>query len=296
MTRNGERSRAAATIPHTINSVSVQQRLDDGYIHATAMCKAAGKLFNDYSRLDTTKAFMAALSAGTGIPVSILIKTLRGGNGPQGTWVHPKVAIHLAQWLSPEFAVQVSTWVFDWLSTRARPVQEDAPPSAPSPGPSGGLGMVTLDGQVVLFDVTAIPLHPGDKALAIVPVRSPRTPRLAVIRLAAWKAGGDRPHGDRTALQDDGPVAETGGRSMRYCIVIGKVLNDAAPTDLGAPQPQERRALPARTFPLNRRVVNQNAHRLATATYPVIVDYLLTGCPAEGMTLRYASTGWVASP
>ena len=33
--------------------------------------------------------------------------------------MHPKVAIHLAQWLSPELAVQVSTWVFEWLSGQA---------------------------------------------------------------------------------------------------------------------------------------------------------------------------------
>ena len=30
--------------------------------------------------------------------------------------MHPRVAIHLAQWLSPEFAVQVSDWVFRWMT------------------------------------------------------------------------------------------------------------------------------------------------------------------------------------
>ncbi|WP_419902348.1 KilA-N domain-containing protein [Kiloniella sp.] len=40
----------------------------------------------------------------------------RGDRVTQGTWVHPKVAIHLAQWLSPEFAVQVTNWVFDWMN------------------------------------------------------------------------------------------------------------------------------------------------------------------------------------
>ena len=34
----------------------------------------------------------------------------------QGTWVHPQVAIHLAQWLSPQFAVKVTQWVFDWMN------------------------------------------------------------------------------------------------------------------------------------------------------------------------------------
>ena len=49
-----------------------------------------------------------------------LIQPLKGGVAPkqQGTWVHPKVAINLAQWLSPQFAVQVSTRVFDWMEGR----------------------------------------------------------------------------------------------------------------------------------------------------------------------------------
>lgn len=37
----------------------------------------------------------------------------------QGTWVHPQVAINLAQWLSAKFAVQVSQWVFDWMSGKS---------------------------------------------------------------------------------------------------------------------------------------------------------------------------------
>lgn len=106
-------------IPHTINDRTICQRKDDGYIHATAMCKAAGKQFNDYRRLATTHEFLDALAAETGIPVSGLVNSLRGGTpSEQGTWVHPKVALHLAQWLSPGFAVQVVNWVFDWMNDR----------------------------------------------------------------------------------------------------------------------------------------------------------------------------------
>ena len=38
-----------------------------------------------------------------------------GSNDNRGTWVHPKVAINIAQWISPEFDVQVSTWVHQLL-------------------------------------------------------------------------------------------------------------------------------------------------------------------------------------
>jgi hypothetical protein len=81
------------------------------------MCKAAGKDWFDYARLGTTKAFAAELATETGIPGSELIQSVKGGNPAlQGTWVHPQVAIHLAQWLSPKFAVRVTQWVYEWMS------------------------------------------------------------------------------------------------------------------------------------------------------------------------------------
>src|SRR3954451_3751956 len=96
-------------IPRNLEGEVVTQRQGDGYINATAMCKAAERQFNDYSRLSSTKPFLDELAAETGIPVSELVQSFRGGTPTlQGTWVHPQVAIHLAQWLSPKFAVRVT--------------------------------------------------------------------------------------------------------------------------------------------------------------------------------------------
>ena len=107
-------------IQYELEKEVIHQRVRDGYINATAMCKAAGKQFNDYWRLKTTPEFAEVLSAETGIPVTELIQSVRGGDPYlQGTWIHPRVAIHLAQWLSPKFAVAVSKWVMDWLSGKA---------------------------------------------------------------------------------------------------------------------------------------------------------------------------------
>lgn len=104
-------------ITHKVQDSAVDQRSEDGYINATAMCKAAGKLMGDYNRLAATQAYLEELSSDMGIPISQLIQVLRpGGDGLQGTWVHPQVAIHLAQWLSPKFAVQVTKWVHEWMS------------------------------------------------------------------------------------------------------------------------------------------------------------------------------------
>jgi len=97
----------------------IYQRVKDGYVNATAMCKAADRQINDYTRLRTTAPFLEELASETGIPVSELIHTIKGGVPTmQGTWVHPQVAIHLAQWLSPKFAVRVTKWVLDWMSGR----------------------------------------------------------------------------------------------------------------------------------------------------------------------------------
>lgn len=111
-------------IAHKMQDSIVEQRAQDGYINATAMCTAAGKLMADFTRLKSTKEFLDELATDMGIPISQLIQALRPGwTGQQGTWVHPQVAIHLAQWLSPRFAVQVSKWVFDWMSGKGQPVR-----------------------------------------------------------------------------------------------------------------------------------------------------------------------------
>ena len=107
-------------IEHAVQGEIVPQRPRDGYINATAMCKAAGKSFFAYSRTNQTKAYLKALSLETRIRVSKLVITIRGRGDrvTQGTWVHPQVATHLGQWLSPEFAVVVNRWVWDWMSGR----------------------------------------------------------------------------------------------------------------------------------------------------------------------------------
>lgn len=99
----------------------VSQRITDGYFNATAMCRASGKLVGHYLSNSTTKAFLNELSSDIGIPISGLVQVVKGGPPQlQGTWVHPQVAINLAQWLSPKFAVLVSKWVLEWSTGTVR--------------------------------------------------------------------------------------------------------------------------------------------------------------------------------
>lgn len=108
---------AMKLIEHEVQGSPVQQRATDGYINATAMCRIAGRRWPDYWRLETSKAFVVELSAVVQICTTELVQTNTGGDPRlQGTWVHPDIAINLAQWLSPRFAVQVSQWVREWLT------------------------------------------------------------------------------------------------------------------------------------------------------------------------------------
>jgi hypothetical protein len=96
----------------------IRQRETDGYLSATDMCKVFGKLVNDYMRLSHVNEYLEALRCDTGYPVSQLVQIRKGNssNFEQGTWVHPMVATHLAQWLSPVFSIQVNKWVLRYLS------------------------------------------------------------------------------------------------------------------------------------------------------------------------------------
>lgn len=147
-------------IPHEFNGVAVSLRRTDGYMHATAACRACGKNFADYYKIDSTREFLGALNKKTGIPIitedkkgntiSDMKKFITGNSEPgisssktelptkplidikrggtpslQGTWVHPYVAINLAQWADPNFAVQVSMWIVEWTITGQNPIRSE---------------------------------------------------------------------------------------------------------------------------------------------------------------------------
>ena len=111
-----------ALIDHVHAGEVISLRARDGYTNATAMCRVAGKQWSEYRRRPSTEEFFTELALGLGIPQTQLTHTVLGtpGGDPrnQGTWVHPYIAIHLAQWLSAKFAVRVSQWVYEWMSGR----------------------------------------------------------------------------------------------------------------------------------------------------------------------------------
>jgi len=103
-----------------VNGLTIQARGSDCYINATMMCKAGNKRFNNWYQLESTKKLIEALSDDVGVPQSTLLDITKGGNVnncSQGSWVHPDLAVQLAQWISPEFALRISRWVRDIVIT-----------------------------------------------------------------------------------------------------------------------------------------------------------------------------------
>ncbi len=134
-----------------INNEIIMYRETDKYINATQLCKAGGKKFSHWVSLDSTKELIEQLeinlNSNAGIPAldnynitnnkkiskpeftenilieeeniinknikiskEMLIDSKVGGDH-SGTWIHPDLAIQLAQWISPYFALQVSSWI-----------------------------------------------------------------------------------------------------------------------------------------------------------------------------------------
>jgi hypothetical protein len=106
------------------------RRRQDGYVSATAMCQATGKRLNDYTRCERTAAYIAALAADAGIPATGIIDVRRGGTpANQGTWIHPRLAVDLARWISPQFAVWMDGWFLESLQATCQPPGEPAGPN-----------------------------------------------------------------------------------------------------------------------------------------------------------------------
>ena len=100
-----------------LNNIEIIYRREDGYINATKLCQAGEKQFRAWNQNDKTKRFLEVLSSTVRILTVEIIKHEQGRNGERHTWVHPQVAINIAQWISPEFDVQVSKWVYELCIT-----------------------------------------------------------------------------------------------------------------------------------------------------------------------------------
>jgi KilA-N domain len=107
---------ASGLVVRTWNDAPISRRDGDGYADATAMCQANGKRWNHYQENDRTTAYIQALAASLNLPADqLVLTTTTGPNHLRGTWIHPRLAVDLARWLSPEFAVWMDGWFLEQL-------------------------------------------------------------------------------------------------------------------------------------------------------------------------------------
>lgn len=129
-----------------LNNIKIEHRESDNFINATQLCKAGGKEFGHWLELKSTKELVKTLEetlidelSDLVIPnsqisnqisnnsdneevknIGITLIDVKRGNSKkfsQGSWIHPDLAVALAQWISPAFAIQVARWVRELLIT-----------------------------------------------------------------------------------------------------------------------------------------------------------------------------------
>ena len=89
----------------------------DGYVNVTKICQAAGKRLQHYKDRAENKHFLDRFVVLTRIQASTLFEANEGNCANRGTFAHPDIAIHIAQWCSADFSIQVSRWVRQLMTT-----------------------------------------------------------------------------------------------------------------------------------------------------------------------------------
>lgn len=120
------------------NGKSFNQRDEDGYVCVSEMCSNLGKRFGNWRKLDSSQAYILALSnshvnSETGhrsdqSDGNLIMQTSKGRNGTE-TWCHPLIAIEVARWISPEFAVWANQHIKTLIESGSTSLQP--PPTTP---------------------------------------------------------------------------------------------------------------------------------------------------------------------
>ncbi len=102
-------------------NISVDFLLDETiYINATKVAKQFNKLPADWLRTKETKEYIKAIAHYGNLHNGDLVVVRKGGNDLSltGTWIHRKLIIAFARWLSPDFAVWCDMTIEDILKSK----------------------------------------------------------------------------------------------------------------------------------------------------------------------------------
>jgi len=90
--------------------VSMLQKTDELFFNATLMAAQFGKLPKDWLRTEQAKEYIKIISRKENKPFENLTRTTKGGKF-QGTWLHHRLTLAFARWLSPEFEYDLDRWI-----------------------------------------------------------------------------------------------------------------------------------------------------------------------------------------
>lgn len=97
-------------------SIPIKQRKSDEYFEITSISKAFGKDLSEYMSNKQTKELIEDLTEVLTTGKSRELKLVDSKTGRYGgTYVHPYVFGHFAQWVNRKFRAQVAIWIGDGL-------------------------------------------------------------------------------------------------------------------------------------------------------------------------------------
>jgi len=116
---------AKAIVTRSFKGLVIERRDSDGYFNGTNMCAAFKKRLQHYLEAQRVSEYLDALAhsliSKAGFPAldfdqarASLVQVQHGGSS-RGSWIHERVAVDLARWLSPDFAVWMDGWVLEGL-------------------------------------------------------------------------------------------------------------------------------------------------------------------------------------
>lgn len=95
--------------------VSLLLRSDDLFFNATEIAGKFGKKPNEWLDGKQASEYIRVILVAENLRYENLVRTSRGGKY-QGTWLHKKLALPFARWLSVRFEYQLDNWISERLA------------------------------------------------------------------------------------------------------------------------------------------------------------------------------------
>lgn len=109
------------------NGQEINQRAD-GYVNATQMAVINGVRLDNYFTNKATQAYLDVFKSSLEFQGTIPVKASTDRNSSDfGTWMHPVIVIHFAQWVSPAFHFWCNTHIKILIETGKTELRPSTP-------------------------------------------------------------------------------------------------------------------------------------------------------------------------